>query len=576
MLTSKPPFQSSTTDEIYRRARERDYEWPTIETCQKYISQEAKDLVASMLEDADMRPDPDSIVQHPFFTSGYMPVTSDITPRLRELPPESQEFYVDRMTPQMQAQASKNLKDMCRECGVGPWTPVQVIHTQVWKEVAAEEKSGLTPVIPLVEGIVYRPFDQWLREQQQQQQRVLARPALHSAPTQDDMATVPQKEPSGLLRAPPQSFAAQQRAQNRPAMAAVTTSGIKPRVQAEPVPTSQSLRARPKRDAIVTMETKSKEPAYSYKTLPTSSSSERVRLVTDRPSSKLSTALIEKPKPAPVPVVEAPSAKEKEKSKVMKSTTLFSPQEHPMEIPGSRPDTILERLQRLQGELERALNTRTMAIISTKDVTPPLPYVVVKWVDYTHKFGLGYILNDGSVGCALRDIPTTEGSQTALLPPACMIVRGAERHIQRRQDETYLDRHHPAPLSENIDFFENHGEKGLCQVSIPARHFKVPTLPDGTVGKLRAGKDLFEHRKRERVILWKKFANYMIAHGRDDAVPVEETDVDLPGAKNANAQAADVVTFYQRFGDVGCWVFCDGHLQVRDIFPSKRALGIFG
>src|SRR6266536_2581774 len=27
MLTSKPPFQSSTTDEIYRRARERDYEW---------------------------------------------------------------------------------------------------------------------------------------------------------------------------------------------------------------------------------------------------------------------------------------------------------------------------------------------------------------------------------------------------------------------------------------------------------------------------------------------------------------------------------------------------------------------
>jgi hypothetical protein len=24
-----------------------------------------------------------------------------------------------------------------------------------------------------------------------------------------------------------------------------------------------------------------------------------------------------------------------------------------------------------------------------------------------------------------------------------------------------------------------------------------------------------------------------------------------------------LVTFYQRFGDVGCWVFGDGHLQVR-------------
>ncbi|CRK46123.1 hypothetical protein BN1723_016642, partial [Verticillium longisporum] len=65
MLTSKPPFQSTSTDEIYRRARERDYEWPTMETAGKLISSEAKDIVATMLEDADRRPEPDSIVQHP-------------------------------------------------------------------------------------------------------------------------------------------------------------------------------------------------------------------------------------------------------------------------------------------------------------------------------------------------------------------------------------------------------------------------------------------------------------------------------------------------------------------------------
>ncbi|KAJ4173488.1 Cell cycle serine/threonine-protein kinase cdc5/MSD2 [Fusarium falciforme] len=83
MFTSKPPFQSSTTDEIYRRARERDYEWPAAETSQRFISQEAKDLVATMLQDADRRPDPDAIIQHPFFTSGYMPTEAEMSSRLR-------------------------------------------------------------------------------------------------------------------------------------------------------------------------------------------------------------------------------------------------------------------------------------------------------------------------------------------------------------------------------------------------------------------------------------------------------------------------------------------------------------
>ncbi|KAI0410850.1 serine/threonine protein kinase [Xylaria grammica] len=570
MLTSKPPFQSRTPDEIYRRVRERDYEWPT---ANKSISQEAKDVVATMLTDADMRPDPDSIVQHPFFVSGYMPVPADMyNTKLREADPTAPQFWFEH-TPERQALATRNLREMCRDCGVGPWAPVQVIHTQIWKEFAAEEKSGFTPLIPLAENIVYRPFDQWLREQQEQhlqqhQQRPLARSHEQAYRSQAEAVVPAQKEPSGLLRAPPQSFAAQQRAQNRPA---TTIGSLKPRSLLEPISTSQSLRARSRRELPAT-ESRAKEATDSYKPQRASSStSERVPLTFEQPVA---------PKALVVPAEKAVSTSSstnqsaaKEKNKVMKNATLFGPQERPFEIPASKPDAIFERLQRLQAELERALNARTMAIISTKDVTPPLPFVVVKWVDYTHKFGLGYILNDGSIGCALRDIPTTEGSQTTLLPPACMIVRGAERHIQRRQDESYPDRHHPVPLSESVHFFENHGERGLCQVSIPAQQFKVPTLPDGSVGKLKAGKDLYEHRKRERVILWKKFADYMIAHGRDDAVPAEETNLDIPTTKTpTSAQPGDVVTFYQRFGDVGCWVFCDGHLQFN--FPDHTKVVI--
>ncbi|KAL3961729.1 hypothetical protein ACCO45_003252 [Purpureocillium lilacinum] len=524
MLTSKPPFQSSTTDEIYRRARERDYEWPTAESSQKFISQDAKDLVADMLQDADMRPDPDVIVQHPFFTSGYMPTENDMSPRLREVPPEREGIlrYADE---QLHA-------------------GTVVIHTQIWKEMAAEEKAGMTPMIPLAENLVYRPFDDWLREQQQRR----AKTGQHV------------KAPTGLLRQPPQSFAAQQRAQSRPAASTAAKSNppVDPMLSA-----SQSTRTRPRHDAMRDMA--SKEAPDATGTMKSMRGSMRTQLPATRSAPSLQVA-----ERAATLSSERPSLHTRQKSDSVRTASLFGPTERPQEVSGTQPDVILDRLRRLQTELERALNARTMAIVSSKTVTPPHPHVVVKWVDYTNKFGLGYILNDGSVGCILRDIPTTEGSKTAILPPAGVFIRGAEKHILRRQDETYLDRSQPIPMNQSIKFFENNGETGLAEVSVSPEHFRVAINEDGTAGKMNPGKDIFQHRKRERIILWKKFANYMIAYGRDEAIPTEDGDaggVMSPGQKGT---PAELVTFYQRFGDVGCWVFCDGHLQFN--FPDHTKI----
>ena len=113
-----------------------------------------------MLQDADRRPDPDTIVQHPFFTVGYMPVQSDITSRLRDAPPDQMAFYEASNNPDMQSRNAHNLREVCRECCVGPWNQTRVIHTAIWREIAAEEKHGLTPVIPLAENIVYRPYEE--------------------------------------------------------------------------------------------------------------------------------------------------------------------------------------------------------------------------------------------------------------------------------------------------------------------------------------------------------------------------------------------------------------------------------
>ena len=322
MLTSKPPFQSSTTDEIYRRARERDYEWPTAESSQKFISQDAKDLVADMLQDADMRPDPDVIVQHPFFTSGYMPTENDMSPRLREVPPEREEFYATRMSSSMQAQSYRNLKDMCRECCVGPWTPVQVIHTQIWKEMAAEEKAGMTPMIPLAENLVYRPFDDWLREQQQRRAKSsssMMSYASQPASSSDDQLASTSRPPTGLLRQPPQSFAAQQRAQSRPAAstAAKSIPPVDPMLSA-----SQSTRTRPRHDAMRDMA--SKEAPDATGTMKSTRGSMRTQLPATRSAPSLQVA-----ERAATLSSERPSLHTRQKSDSVRTASLFGPTERP-------------------------------------------------------------------------------------------------------------------------------------------------------------------------------------------------------------------------------------------------------
>ncbi|KAK7755236.1 Cell cycle serine/threonine-protein kinase cdc5/MSD2 [Diatrype stigma] len=562
MLTSKPPFQSSTTDEIYRRARNRDYEWPKSESTGRYISQEAKDLVASMLVDADMRPEPDQIVQDDFFLAGYVPTVAEITSKLRDCPPDSDQFYAIDLTPQTAADNFRRLKELCRGCEVGPWNHIRLVYKSTWREVALEEKAGLTPMIPLAEGIVYRPYEEVSKEQ-----KILQEPLVPLEQPTGDEASATQQAPTNLLRAPPQSFAAQQRAQNRPPR---TNTALRSQpIDDMPAPSaSGTLRARVKRE------------------LPQSSSVNDMarRPSSSRPTSKPSTS-IEDPVKSQTPIPQAvPSETRKplvERPRVERPATsdppevprgsLFSSAERKMAVPETHPDVVLDRLQRLQAEIERALNARSMAIMG-KAPTPSPPHIVVKWVDYSNKFGLGYILNDGSVGCVLKSIPgSAKGGKTVTLPPSCILVRDAEQHCSRRHDPGYLDRHQIVPMAQAIQFYENNGETGLSTVFVHPSQFKIETSADGTPGKVPLGRDIYDYRKREHLILWKKFANYMMAYGRDQDATTDDTGlVQVPTTTRQVMPPNDVVTFYQRIGDVGCWVFADGHLQFN--FPDHTKI----
>ncbi|RYP24725.1 hypothetical protein DL765_000271 [Monosporascus sp. GIB2] len=563
MLTSKPPFQSSTTDEIYRRARNRDYEWPKSESTNRYISQEAKELVASMLVEADLRPDPDTIVQHDFFLSGYVPTATEITPKLRDCPPDGDEFYTIDLTPQMASENMRKLRELCKTCEVGPWNHVRMVYKSTWREVALEEKAGLTPVIPLAEGVVYRPYEEVSKEQALLHGPLLL-PAQPAVKREDDPSAT-QQAPTGLLRAPPQSFAAQQRAQSRPdkasAMARSHTADEMPAPSA-----SGTLRARARRELPQSSSANDVAPKLSSRL-----ASKPVTATENPPKSQAPTSQV-RPLERKRSVIEkseepAPISRSKEAP----TGSLFSSKEEKMAVPDTKPDMVLDRLQRLQAELERALNARTMAIMG-KAATPSPPHIVVKWVDYSNKFGLGYILNNGSVGCVLKSIPGhAKGGKTVTLPPSCILVREAEQHCSKRRDPAYPDRNQIVPMTQKIQFYENNGEAGFSTAFVRPDQFKIETNPDGTPGKVPLGRDIYDYRKREHLILWKKFANYMMAYGRDQDATTDDTGlVQVPTDTKEAMPPNDVVTFYQRIGDVGCWVFADGHLQFN--FPDHTKI----
>jgi len=247
--------------------------------------------------------------------------------------------------------------------------------------------------------------------------------------------------------------------------------------------------------------------------------------------------------------------------------SLFNPREKLESLPNTKPDQILDGLRRLQTELERALNSRTIAI-ETK-ATPPTPTIVVKWVDYTNKFGLGYILSNGSVGCIFRSSLVSSGSMTGRIPPTCVLVRDAERHLQSRSKECYTDRHQLVPVSgPPIEFYENRLEAGISQVKVNPQKFIVTLGKEGEPGRLSRGKDEYDDRKCEKIVLWNKFAKYMTAFGRDQDYPYDDSLQRTPD----KSESGNVVTFYQRFGDVGCWGFSDGCFQVRYNPPKSSSI----
>ncbi|KAJ5222927.1 uncharacterized protein N7469_009167 [Penicillium citrinum] len=199
---------------------------------------------------------------------------------------------------------------------------------------------------------------------------------------------------------------------------------------------------------------------------------------------------------------------------------------------------------------------------------------VIKWVDYTNRYGIGYVLDDGSVGCVFKG----ENGQ----PASSVVVRDGERHIRRKARSVDSPEAKGIPYSESeqlvprhgnsVEFYENKdddllGCRGIRRAMIPPSLFDARS---SRVLKIRVNSgtdaDRCDAEKIKRVKLVDQFGKYMIGslgrHG-DDGV------ADEPSSRQTSGQ---FIKFYQRLGNVGIWGFGDGAFQFN--FPDHTKLVI--
>ncbi|KAK4565361.1 Cell cycle serine/threonine-protein kinase cdc5/MSD2 [Recurvomyces mirabilis] len=201
-------------------------------------------------------------------------------------------------------------------------------------------------------------------------------------------------------------------------------------------------------------------------------------------------------------------------------------------VPGTDPDTVLERLNMLRDNLASALQDR--ACSSAPEVEPPKLPFVSRWVDYSRKHGIGYVMSDGTVGCIIN---ASAKNQT---PVTHTFVRNGQRWLARVGKN--FENIEQAPL----EILEDRGEDGIAR-----KVYKG-------LGSVKEGPLAAEAERRKTLsVLWVKFGRYMC-----QSLGGDEEDI---GRNNEN-----FVRFYQRIGSVGVWAFADGSLQVH--FPDHTKL----
>ncbi|EXJ73965.1 PLK protein kinase [Cladophialophora psammophila CBS 110553] len=239
-----------------------------------------------------------------------------------------------------------------------------------------------------------------------------------------------------------------------------------------------------------------------------------------------------------------------------------------MLVPQSSNSHVLGSLQDLHKALDPRrfdeAGRRPRSAYGTRAVRTRSTYPRVdKWVDYSTRHGIAYILSNGTVGMILKS------SEDNSLPSSCVVVRHASSHTIRRAKGLEHQFVPQGPDAADVEFYEQSDyERGMKRLDVPAQKFQLDLESHpNQVAAAHAIQVRLEGSEAERmkeVALLDKFGKYMNKQGRHD---------DSTNAKAAS-KGEHFVHFYQRVGNVGVWRFADGGLQFN--FPDHTKITIHG
>ncbi|KAK8162821.1 P-loop containing nucleoside triphosphate hydrolase protein [Phyllosticta citrichinensis] len=516
LAIGRAPFHAPKREDIYRKLQNREYSWPE-GTIGSDVCEELKDLVGALLVHEDDRPSPDLIVSHDFFKLGYMP------PRLdAKYKAGAPKFPIRSLSSSTRSRGyTDEWFKICKESGVGEYAPGKIFPLlggkrirSVVKDCEKELALGRQPVVPIPSDVVYVPYPD-RNDWEDATGGGLSQIAEERESSQEDAAYLAEINANDR----------KQSALNKPPTRGNRLGLYKENVAPQPLQTGEALE-RPKRtrstQAAVRTVSAQRPPRPSKEVKPNPALTGPVigRRAARSPSEEEVEDLEPISKAVPPPKRKGTERIDSLEPIPTRSAPIFSAPRSSAssEVPCTDPTSVLERVSTFRDNIARALAGR-----STPGRKPNSAYklpFVAKWVDYSRKHGVGYVLEDGNVGCLL--------SATSRDPVTHVIVRKGFQHLQSlSKDPSSVDK---VPMTYLTDC----GEDGIHTT------------------------ELSRERRRTCGILWAKFGKYLCQQyvGND----TEQNEQEMP----------TFVRFYQRLGSVGIWGFADGSFQFN--FPDHTKL----
>ncbi|KAF2836566.1 hypothetical protein M501DRAFT_1007270 [Patellaria atrata CBS 101060] len=517
LAVGKAPFHAAKREEIYKKLQARDYKWPELNKCVNDISSDLRDLVSSLLVHEDERPTPDQIVSHAFFKLSFVPLQLDSSYTSR-VPKWSN---IRPPTPEAIAKGySESWYKLCQESGVGEYEPGKVFPVangkklrSIVREIEKEVTAGLHPAVPFSPTMVYVPFPERLgwTSPKSESAKVVSEEKGYSADGRclteicaNDREQLPVK-----------------RTRDKTLESRSWKEKVEPVIHTE----ARDIEEQPKRSRTMNKTlVKTTEPTVKRST---SRKISTKRPVATRTVKAISINAVESLEPS---TENRPSSDEvqdliqenKPMSGSAKSTRETVPNKELPAVSLTDPVTVLDRVSKLRDTLAQTLSKKT-TVSSRAPPVSRLPFVS-KWVDYSRKHGIAYVLEDGTIGCVLN--------ATIRDPVTHVVVRSGYKHLRQfGQDSEYIDQ---IP----VEYYADCGSEGIRRVNVE------------------------RERHRSIMILWKKFGRYMCQQlGQSEGR--EAGKAQPPGTQ-------PFVRFYQRLGAVGIWGFSDGSFQFN--FPDHTKL----